>query len=615
MSVPASHPLDKYLAPQIRHALEERYYAPINQQARLEASPDPNLFLQPPYPGLWADHGVVHVRNVAENILRVLDTANGVILPLRAPKRLEFMKAYGVMLAYVHDIGMFDFSHFGRVVHPEYASQTVMSAQFDALVNAIWNDKRNPVVTRLKELDKARLLQVSPTVVLRELLSMAKAHSKSQVSVALLNQHAHLRRVMQKTLSSTLQSLYQAQELAKARQAFLAAPKLELGKPEINFLTAALRNAETDHAHSDPAVRALAEAQARYENFERDSYRWLVARDNATRALTEDVIDTLRALRCADALRQRGTVLKTSGQYEIFVDQRTANAIYALRLEDGRLLLFQVPDYVGAGEANVASSELEREGNLRISFHRGSFGSEEALARAVYSAVLIVNDLQADVIESFSCAPPSSRKVLKRAQDMEILLEEVDDNLDFADRVMEQLKRINPQAAAKTRTVPSLKNASDAERQRYLDAQALSWSNADRGKALQKIAQAGHKTSGIQPDKAFEHVKLVQLEEGAVLIEPHTPAGFVYIPLQHGLEILPLGGYEPIAAKEWIPLGVTGVIRGAARNARVVARRTVSLLMIPAAAYMKHWHSTYSPQELAELLPRQFLKHMSFRTQ
>lgn len=599
MSVPVVTSLDPYLAPHIRHLIEERYYVRINQQARLENSPDPNLFLQPPYPALWADHGVVHVRNVAENILRVLDVANGVMLPRRAPKRLEFMKAYGVMLTYAHDIGMIDFSHFGRVVHPEYTTQAVMSAQFDDIIDAIWN-QGGPVVARLRALDRAGLLRPKPAVVLRELVSMANAHSKSKVPIAWLNSADQLRQAMQRTLCTTLQALYQEQELAKARQAFLATPKLELAKPEIHDLSRALHNVETD---ADPAVglHPLAEVRGRYENFERDSYHWLVARDQTRRALAEDVIDTLRALRCADALRQRGTVLKTSGQYEIFVDQHTANAIYALRLEDGRLLLFQVPDYVGAGEANIASSELEREGNLRISFHRGSFGNRDALERAVYSAALIVNDLQSDVIESF-VRPRADTRASKRAQDMEIFLEEVGDNLDFADQVIEQLKRINPPAAAKTQTVPSLKNVPDAERHRYLEAVTPLWSSAERSRIVQQIAKAGHKAEGIDVRKAFEHVKFVQIAQGTILIEPDTPARFVYIPMETGLEILPLGGYEPIAAKPWIPIGVTGVIRGAARNARVIARSPVSLLMIPADTYMKHWHRTYSTSELAALL-------------
>lgn len=404
-----------------------------------------------------------------------------------------------------------------------------------------------------------------------------------------------------KTIRTDLETLYQEQEVAKARQAFSAVPKLELGKPEINQLAQALHDAEK------PASRA-ADASAPdigYANFQREAYYWLSARDAATRALADDVIDTLRALRCADALRQRGTVLKTSGQYEIFIDQRTANAIYALRLEDERLFLLDVPDYVGAGEANIASSEVDREGNLRISFHRGAFGAAEALQRALYSAALIVNDLHSDVIESFVRPSKSRSPRSKRAEEMEILLEDVDDNLDFADQVAEQLKRINPHAAAHTRTVPSLKNVSDAERTRYLEAGALTWNNAERREALQQIARAGHKTQGIDADKAFEHVKPIQLSAGATLIEPGTPAGFVYIPLEEGLEILPLGGYAPLAARAWIPLGVTGVIRGAPRNAQVVARCAVSLLMIPKDVYLKNWHKMYSTQELAELLGRE----------
>jgi hypothetical protein len=37
-----------------------------------------------------------------------------------------------------------------------------------------------------------------------------------------------------------------------------------------------------------------------------------------------DVVDTLRALRCVDALCQRGTVQKTSGGYQVFSAARPA---------------------------------------------------------------------------------------------------------------------------------------------------------------------------------------------------------------------------------------------------------------------------------------------------
>jgi hypothetical protein len=63
-------------------------------------------------------------------------------------------------------------------------------------------------------------------------------------------------------------------------------------------------------------------------------------------------------LRCADALRQRGTLLKTSGGYEVLVDSITGSAVYALRRGDSQLFLLSVPEPFQAGEANIAGNDL-----------------------------------------------------------------------------------------------------------------------------------------------------------------------------------------------------------------------------------------------------------------
>jgi carbonic anhydrase len=43
-----------------------------------------------------------------------------------------------------------------------------------------------------------------------------------------------------------------------------------------------------------------------------------------------------------------------------------------------------------------------------------------------------------------------------------------------------------------------------------------------------------------------------------------------------------------------MPLGVTGVIRGAGRNATIRAEQTVQLIMIPKMIYLKYWHHPYT---------------------
>ena len=121
-------------------------------------------------------------------------------------------------------------------------------------------------------------------------LALANCHSKSKVPTALLNEPAALRRAM----------LVAAAAEVPARA----------GRPR-------LRSAD---------------------------FAWLEMPTGPGQELVEDVIHTLRALRCADALRQRGTVLKTSGSYEIFVDERSANAVFALRPDPAHLYVLEVPE-------------------------------------------------------------------------------------------------------------------------------------------------------------------------------------------------------------------------------------------------------------------------------
>lgn len=309
--------LDSYLCADIRQEIERRYYARVNADARLERLIHDPEFLHdlPRHVALWSDHGVVHVRDVAHQVLRVLDVVHGVLIPARTPERFGFMKAYGVLVAYIHDIGMFDFSTFGRVMHPEYAAQAVMGSEFDDLINAIHAENCSGILQHIASQAHQGAFQETPLTVLREMLAMAMCHSKSKVPVALLNAAEKLRARMRHTVATDLRLLYYEQQMKQA-------------PPPIS---------------NDGAEGA---------------FNWLVCSDSAAHELANDVIDTLRALRAADSLRQRGAVLKTSGNYEIMVDRHTGNAIWALRLGQDQLFLLESGDPLAAGEANIASSAI-----------------------------------------------------------------------------------------------------------------------------------------------------------------------------------------------------------------------------------------------------------------
>ncbi len=60
-----------------------------------------------------------------------------------------------------------------------------------------------------------------------------------------------------------------------------------------------------------------------------------------------------------------------------------------------------------------------------------------------------------------------------------------------------------------------------------------------------------------------------------------------------------LQGYNAFSAPPWMPLGSTGVIRGAVRNATVVCDEAMDLLMIPKEVYLRWWHHPYTSTDLS----------------
>lgn len=173
--------LDKYLPATIREQIEQRYYAQINSKSRLDQVAHDEDFLTrlEEHVVLFGDHGVVHVRDVAQQIIHVLEVINGLLVTRRTPYRLSFMQGYGVMLAYLHDIGMVDFSSFGRAMHPDFALQAVFQPEFDAIAQTIWDENCGNAAWRLLNLARRGVLTQDPQVTLRELLALSIGHSKS----------------------------------------------------------------------------------------------------------------------------------------------------------------------------------------------------------------------------------------------------------------------------------------------------------------------------------------------------------------------------------------------------------------------------------------------------
>ncbi len=560
----------------LTRTIEKAYYAKIQDQARFSRlKHDPHFWSGVfQHPAIFSDHGITHVRDVAARVELVLATVHGLFIAKRSTARYAFMQAYGLLLAYVHDIGMVDFSPFGRKMHPEFAAQEVFRSSFDPLIAEVWRCDPGALCSRLERLFQ-RSHEKNRYLLLRELLAMALGHSKSKVPAAMLND---LPRLHERMVAGLWQPLREPVPAGSA-QPFPAASASESG---------------SDHR------RRLAGFGL---NRPEESFRWLLRRDPAGRALVADVIDTIRVLRCADALRQRGTTLKTSGGYEIFIDQTTGRAIFALRDEFERLFMLELSSSHAIGEANLAASELERQGNLRFAFHRGSFFLDEGVDLAAAGAVQIIRDIYEDAIESFFRPPGEKREAgLKSAGDMEILIEETEDNLDFSPRIASMLAARFPDLTGRIKVVPSLEQVSERERDYYLAGKTPEWSPEKWKACLVNLAAGGHPVDRMDLEKAFNGVRQIEVDPGQVLIEAGEQAAFVYIPLDARVEVIPLGGYKQFEIKPWMPLGVTGVVRGAMRNGTVRTQARTTLLMIPRSKYLKHWHITFSPEELRRRL-------------
>ena len=168
--------LNRYLSENARTYLEQKFYARVADQTQLAAVIHDQNFRAAPeaHTALYSDHSVVHVRDVAHQILHVLDLSTGVLIPARSADRLEkFMKPYGVSVAYLHDIGMRDFTPFARRMHPELASQFIFSSDFDAIVDEIYRPGT------FSETDKEYLAQNFTAFFRRDYKRVAELHIES----------------------------------------------------------------------------------------------------------------------------------------------------------------------------------------------------------------------------------------------------------------------------------------------------------------------------------------------------------------------------------------------------------------------------------------------------
>ncbi len=583
--------------------VETAFYARTSERATWEKLLVDREFLQDPsnHVALFSDHGVEHVRDIARQFVTVHDRVIGLLVPERDTAGRDFMLGYGMLVTYLHDAGMCDFSAYGRAIHPHFAAQLAWTAPFEPLVQVVMAEDRGGVASRLSALVDGGHIQAPATTVLREMLALSLAHSKTAVPVEVLNDGHALRRELIRVVGTPLTLLFHENRVlrtgAKLRRETGDRAALE------TKLAEATHGLETFVAGRDRRTFRNPDVDAAYSDFEAQAFAWMVSDDAEVRALMADVRDTIRILRCADAMRQRGTTLKTSAGYEVFVHQRTGQAVYAIRTADrDRLISVAQDEELSAGEANVLGCEIDQGGDLFVSLHTGAFGTQRAVHWSAAAAARVIEDIQADAVTSYerpedldATAPP------KPAEEMRIRIEEVADRPGFSELVATALAARSPALAERIVTVPYL-GPDGPERRRYLAASPLRWPEPKRRDLIERLSAFGFKRADVDLQVTFEHTRAAALAQGEVLVEAGSPPSFVYVALTAGLNVIRLGGYEPVEAAAYAPIGDTGAVRGGERNSQVVALRPLEVLIIPSSVYLDHWFQTISQDELREIL-------------
>lgn len=557
--------LDVFLDRPLRLAVEQRYWHPIAETATLERLVRDPAFAEEPgrHLGLFADHSAVHARDIAVRLVTLLDSHNGLLFEHRPPDRLRFMQAYGVLLALMHDVGMVNDTPAGRKLHAQFAAQALYRSDFGDFADELASS--GIVAERLTAVSSASGFSVSQPLVLRELLAMAVCHSKSTVPIALMSDNDALRRAMWVAVAADLDAQLHARQLGDWTSA-------DLSKPSGN------------HHHYDAAADSGA-----VDGVADTAFTWLTSAAPSHQLLVADVLDTVRMLRAADALRQRGADLRTSAGFEVFVDD-TGYAVFALSsLESDLAFHIRVDSPLSVGEANLAAATIGPNGDLRVAFNRDDF-SAAASARVAEACAEVLVDIAADVLDAFPLQRPPELQVECRGEFR-----------DFTDRVCAAIVESAPELDGRVTVVASLGPATAEERQRYLLARPIDAVSPQADELLAELRMRGVPTDRLDPEVCFAGVHLAQVDTGDVLMRLGDSASFVYIPTAPGLELESGAGFDGVALRPWSQVGATGVLRRGERNSTVVATAPLSVIMIPGSVFARYWYHPYETHELGAL--------------
>ena len=266
-----------------------------------------------------------------------------------------------------------------------------------------------------------------------------------------------------------------------------------------------------------------------------------------------------------------------------------------LRSRDRRFgALVWVDKHHCIAEGNLRLVELTAAGSLRVAFHRGDFSDNRSIERVVMASVETIADIEADVLGSF--------RLFRNAPRSECLVEVVPppDNPQFATLVTEELEGHHARLRGRTRLVNEPHPVPGHELAAwYRRGVAVSDDQQEVDHWFVQFARHGLNIDTIDRRAALrERAPLTaRRRRGGVLtwhrrIRRRDPAR-IRRPRRTGRR-LSVGAAASLAPR----IGVTGVVRGAERNAAVIAEADVDVLAIPAERYLADWFKPYTTDQL-----------------
>lgn len=510
-------------------------------------------------PFWWFDHGPNHGRNVVENASALIKTAQerGIIEP-RSGARAGTMDLMTRVNAGMHDIWMQDLTQTGRPLHPARAAREAFSHALETPANDILAMKVDGNRTLADALvQEYGIAPADVPRVMREMMSMSYGHSKSAVPLEVLDSPSRMRQAMK--------------DVVRAQEAGMETPY-----------------------------------ESHYEKgaYDRVAYDWLETNPK----LSADMIDAVRILRPADAMRWRGpNDSRSSNGSGIGVAVIDGKVTTFMRMADdatGKTYMVRFQSPISMGEANTRYTAVNERGELTLGLDKGDFGSPANNRVMAEGSAHVILDVAQDWVGSFrgvqgkpivvelpvERSPEFKKMVQDGLHEALAELKKKGKDTRLAEMVVHDVVFVEPVPGMTKAAAP---RAPPAELARYENGQSFDPVGRGGPDFLRQINENGVNVGHLDPARAFEGARVVTLAPGEQLIAKGSGGEFVYVLMDGGLKAVLGQGYAGHPLPAGVPVGEMAVISGNARSADVVATQASRVMAIPKATYMAEWTKAF----------------------